>query len=92
MLQHTTIANPELDQLSGRFSRDRGIVGILCCRDFEDHSLFLKRCIDTFKDGRGMIISLDDARIIELLTMIKEKKRSDIDKRLTAFFDEVHYA
>ncbi|ENC7787835.1 hypothetical protein WFP47_03555 [Yersinia enterocolitica] len=54
------IANPELDQLSGRFSRNRGQVGILVCRKIENKKLFNQRCIDTANDGRGFILALDD--------------------------------
>jgi hypothetical protein len=52
--------NPELDQLSGRFSPSRGRVGILACRRFKDKDLFLQRCRDTADDQRGFIIALDD--------------------------------
>jgi len=88
----TDIANPEIDQLSGRFSRDRGVVGIMCCRSFEDEKLFLKRCVDTFKDGRGLIMYLNDARIIELLTLIKNNNRKQIDSIATEYFNAVHYS
>jgi hypothetical protein len=88
----TEIANPEIDQLSGRFSRDRGFVGIMCCRSFEDEKLFLKRCIDTFKDGRGLIMYLNDARIAELLTLIKNNNRNQIDSIITGYFDAVHFS
>lgn len=88
----TDVANPEIDQLSGRFSRDRGIVGVLCCRSFEDENLFLKRCIDTFKDGRGLIIHLDDNRIEELLTLIRNNKRNQMDSKITGYFDAVHFS
>ena len=53
-------ANPEIDQLSGRFSNRRGRVGILACRSFEDEHLFIQRCADTFHDGRGLVIPLAD--------------------------------
>jgi len=88
----TEVSNPELDQLAGRFSHDRGWLGILCCRDFENERLFLKRCIDTHKDGRGLIIHLDDNRVRDLLSSIADGNRKELDRKLTAYVDAVHYA
>jgi hypothetical protein len=65
--------NPELDQLSGRFSPSRGRVGILVCRDFEDKNTFLKRCRDTAVDQRGFVIALDDTDLAEL---VEERKKT----------------
>jgi hypothetical protein len=56
----TEVGNPELDQISGRFSPSRGQVGLLVCRDFQDKSRFLQRCRDTARDGRGFVIAVDD--------------------------------
>ncbi|GGE22480.1 hypothetical protein GCM10011529_31330 [Polymorphobacter glacialis] len=61
------VSNPELDQLSGRFSPSRGQVGIIVCRQFHDKKLFLERCRDTAKDNRGYIIVLDDDDLKELV-------------------------
>jgi hypothetical protein len=66
------VGNPELDQLSGRFSPSRGQIGMLVCRSFENKALFLRRCVDTAKDGRGFIVALDDDDISALTTARQE--------------------
>lgn len=59
--------NPELDQLSGRFSRTRGQFGLLISRKIKNKELFEQRCIDTAKDGRGFIVALDDDDLRKLV-------------------------
>ncbi|MGB8354352.1 MAG: hypothetical protein WCD79_10720 [Chthoniobacteraceae bacterium] len=83
------IANPELDQLSGRFGTNRGLFGILCCRHFEDRDLFVKRCRDTHRDGRGLIIGLSDDQILEFLRLITLGSRNLLDAWLMSYIDEV---
>ncbi|QOV37281.1 hypothetical protein IM697_02130 [Streptomyces ferrugineus] len=70
--------NEELDQISGRFSRERGWVGIMTCRNFQDKGVFLKRCRDTAKDGRGFVIALDDADLRELAEEAQERRNSGL--------------
>lgn len=67
------IGNPELDQLSSRFSPTRGQFGLLVCRQFSDKELFLRRCRDTALDQRGFIIPIDDGDLAELV----EARKSD---------------
>jgi hypothetical protein len=85
----TDVANPELDQLSSRFSINRGQVGMLCCRYFEDRNLFVRRCQDTLRDGRGVVIPLDDMTILKLLDLIRRGKRNELDNELTGLVNEV---
>ena len=65
------VGNPELDQLSGRFSPSRGQIGLLVCRSFQDKQMFVRRCIDTAKDSRGFVIALDDDDL-KLLTAARK--------------------
>lgn len=61
------VGNPEIDQLSSRFSPSRGQVGILVCRSIEDKELLVARCADTARDSRGYMLALDDGDLIELV-------------------------
>jgi len=63
----TDIRNPELDQLAGRFSPNRGKVGFIICRTIDNFNLFLDRCKDTYRDNRGLIIPLTDSDLVDLL-------------------------
>lgn len=75
-------ANPEIDQLQGRFSLSRGMAGFLVCRKIKNKKLFLKRCKDVYKDERGCIIPLEDLDLIHLLDFAKQKKAEEIDQYL----------
>jgi hypothetical protein len=65
------IGNPELDQLSSRFSPNRGRVGMLICRSFQDKPRFLKKCRSTADDDRGFVITLDDSDLKVLVAQAK---------------------
>lgn len=65
------VGNPEIDQLSGRFSPSRGQVGILICRSIENKEHLYKRCLDTANDRRGFILALDDKDIVALVEAYK---------------------
>ncbi len=67
------VANPEVDQVSGRFSPTRGRLGLLVCRQIEDRDLLIERCKDTASDNRGWVIPLDDE---DLGLLVEERKTS----------------
>lgn len=83
------IGNPELDQLSGRFSPSRGIFGILVCRNFENKELFWKRCRDTANDKRGYIIPLDDGDLENIVEHVKDHQESIEFPVLKDFFERL---
>lgn len=61
------VKNPEIDQLSSRFSPSRGRVGFLISRKISNRPLLMQRCLDTAKDDRGFIIPLDDDDLKKLV-------------------------
>lgn len=83
------IANPELDQLSGRFSVNTGKVGILICRSIANRDLFILRCRDTYTAGNGLIIPLQDSDILILLDNIDENNRTFIDRYISNIVREI---
>jgi len=77
------INNPELDQISGRFSNNRGKFGIITCRQIDNVELFLNRCADTLVDGRGTIIPLVDTDLIQMLEALKRGEHKPGESILT---------
>lgn len=86
------VGNPELDQLAGRFSLNRGKAGFLCCRNFADRATFIQRCRDTIKDDRGLIIPLDDSTVLRLLGLIEKGERDDVNKAISDLIAEVLFS
>lgn len=64
------VANPELDQLTGRFSFNRGQVGFLLCRSVDDMETLLSRCNDAYVAGRGIVIPLTDDDLVAMLDIV----------------------
>jgi len=83
------IGNPELDQISGRFSPSRGKFGILVCRNFKDKELFWERCRDTANDSRGFVIPLDDGDLEDLVDYKKDHEDSIEFPLLKQFFNRL---
>jgi hypothetical protein len=83
------ITNPELDQLNGRFSVNRGKVGFIICREINDFALFMDRCKDTYRDQRGLIIPLVDNDIIQLLQNYENDSTGFTEKFLSDRIREI---
>jgi hypothetical protein len=83
------VGNPEVDQLSSRFSPSRGQVGVLVCRSLENAQRLDTRCKDTATDSRGFIIALTDEDVIELIENAKAGITSHAFPSLTRKFQEL---
>jgi len=83
------IANPELDQMIGRFSNSRGRVGIIFCRHLNNSELFLKRCKDTFNDSNNIILHITDEVLIKLLDEYKQRYEGSYDRVISRMVDDV---
>lgn len=80
------VANPEVDQIAGRFSPNRGQVGIIACRSVENMNLLLERCRDTYNDSRGLIIPMIDEDFYKLLNYKAKNKEKEINDFLQQRF------
>jgi hypothetical protein len=65
------IGNPELDQLAGRFSPNRGKMGLLLYRRAVDRDKCIQLCKDAFHDDRGWVLPLDDT---DLGVLVEERQ------------------
>ncbi|RCK23467.1 hypothetical protein [Thalassospira lucentensis] len=74
------IANPEIDQLLGRFDRNRGKFGIITCRAVDNTEKLNLRLRDAASRGQGYILVLTDEDLIEML----EAKANLDDNKLEA--------
>ncbi len=83
------IENPELDQLSGRFSLRKGYFGFLLCREMENRERIFAGCRDTVLDGRGYMIPLEDKDLVHMLELVKARRRSEIDGYLEKLFKKI---
>lgn len=81
--------NPELDQLSGRFSHVRGFLGFLCCRSLDNRARFVERCKDAAVHRNQYIIPLVDEDVIRWLGYISEGRRSSIMDDLRRKYAEI---
>jgi hypothetical protein len=82
------LANPEIDQLLGRFSVNSGKFGIVTCRTVENRLLLLNRCADIWKAQQSAIIVMADQDIIEVLEARRTNPEA-ISNFLRARFSEL---
>jgi hypothetical protein len=83
------IRNPEIDQLAGRFSPNRGQFGLVICRSLENEELALNRCRDTYTDRRGLILPITDTDLIHSLQATAKGDPFPLEVRLNELFRRV---
>ena len=83
------IANPELDQLSGRFNVRQGHFGILLCRSMENRCRVIEGCRDTVIDGRGYMLPLADNDLVTMLNHVVAGNRNSIEGHLETIYAEI---
>jgi hypothetical protein len=83
------IHNQEIDQLLGRFDRNRGYFGIITCRDVDDKALLQKRLRDAASRGQGYILVLTDRDLVEMLQAKATLQDEVISQKLFRFFREL---
>lgn len=66
------VTNPELDQLNGRFSANRGKVGFMVFRSCQKESVLIQRCTDYYNDNKNLILPMQDKDFIDILSKLKE--------------------
>jgi hypothetical protein len=81
--------NPEIDQLLGRFDRNRGYFGIITCRSVDSPALLKRRLRDAAARGQGYIIVLTDSDIIEMLIARSILDDDAISRKLQLMFREL---
>lgn len=79
----TDVANPELDQLSGRFNINKGQFGLMLCRTVDDMPLLLQRCADFFDAKRELLIPLTDDDLARMLNTYLESTDAPYEALLT---------
>jgi hypothetical protein len=82
-------ANPEIDQIGGRFSHTRGRLGLLVFRNTSDYEKLVARCRDTALDDRGYILPLSDGQIVAMLDDVAGRNRPNIDRRLEELLSRI---
>lgn len=76
------LANPEIDQLLGRFDANRGKLGIITCRSVDNVAALEKRCRDAATRSQGYVLVLTDEDIVAMLRAKSELRDEAIEGML----------
>jgi len=82
----TDVANPELDQLAGRFDVNKGQVGLMLCRSVNDMPLLLQRCADAYAAQHDVLLPITDEDLVRMLDAYLALAEAPYETLLTARF------
>lgn len=83
------IANAEFDQLLGRFDPNRGRFGLLLYRFADKPAAVLQRAKDAARAGQGIVLPVDDAFVINALSLIENGRRASVDEQIDRLYRSV---
>ncbi|MCY8424741.1 hypothetical protein MOC70_08935 [Bacillus vallismortis] len=83
------VANPELDQLNGRFSPNRGKVGFMVFRTCSNEEVLFQRCADYYRDNKNLILPMQDKDFISILSKMKEDIFERTNRPQESFLNEL---
>ncbi|RYZ82155.1 MAG: hypothetical protein EOP04_22600 [Proteobacteria bacterium] len=83
------VENPEFDQLSGRFSDQRGKIGLLIYRQMDEKQKVITSCRDAARDGRGWMIPIDDYDLESIANLLDDNDLQGVDAFLRNIFSKL---
>jgi hypothetical protein len=83
------VGNPEVDQLAGRFGKQKGRLGFLVCREFKDRARFVERCRALVSNSESYIIGLDDGNLTAMVDARKHQDEQEMFRVVRGLFDEL---
>ena len=83
------LANPDFDQLAGRFSKTTTAVGLLTCRTIKDRTGMLSYCRNLMKDRRDCMFVLQDSDLDPLLTLRSHDDHDGVSDFMAARLREI---
>lgn len=83
------VANPEIDQIIGRFDQNRGRLGMMLYRSAANQQRVIERCRDAAKAGQGIILPFDDAFIVKCLRHVVARTKHKIDEEINVLYEAV---
>jgi hypothetical protein len=78
----------EFNQLASRLNNNRGLFGLLVCREISDRAGIINRCKDNLAPPAKYMIVLDDRDLIRL-SRLKEQGNDQVDEFMERKLDEI---